>query len=160
VAVAAPAQRRIAAAEGIVLGCDTRPMIEHLFEPLIAGVTAHDDAGFAAATSHRGHPGQAAQSVIISPAQRLPELGEQHAEDGPSETGHRSQDRHVVLLALLPWFLVLGGSELGAEFVQLAVRCSELLINQPNAARQRADMVARRLDHPGCDRQWLLFQNA
>src|SRR5882672_6778157 len=41
-----------------------------------------------------------------------------------------------------------------------AVRCFQLLINQPDADDQRADMVARRLDHPGCDRQRLLFQDA
>src|SRR4051812_35793291 len=49
VAVAALAQRRItAAAESVVLGCQARPMIECVREPLIAGITAHDDAGFAA----------------------------------------------------------------------------------------------------------------
>src|SRR5580693_3838080 len=60
VAVAALAQRGItAAAERVVLGCQARPMIERVREPLIAGVTAHDDAGFAAAAGHRDHPGQA-----------------------------------------------------------------------------------------------------
>ena len=60
VAVAALAQRGItAAAERVVLGCQARPMIERVREPLIAGVTAYDDAGFAAAAGHRGHPGQA-----------------------------------------------------------------------------------------------------
>jgi hypothetical protein len=39
--------------------------------------------GFAAAAGHWGHSGQAAQGVMISPAQRLPDLGEQHGEDGP-----------------------------------------------------------------------------
>ncbi len=98
--------------------------------------------------------------MIISPAQRLPDLGEQHGEDDPSEPGHGSQDHHVALLALLPRLVLLGRDELGAEFVQLAVRCFQLLINQPDAEGQRADMVARRLDHPGCDRQRLLFQDA
>jgi hypothetical protein len=40
-------------------------MIERVLEPLIAGITTHDDAGFAAPAGHRGHPGQAAQGVII-----------------------------------------------------------------------------------------------
>jgi hypothetical protein len=75
VAVAALAQRGIAAAaESVVLGCETRPMIERVREPLIAGITTHDNAGFAAAAGYRGHSGQAAQGVIISPAQRLPNL--------------------------------------------------------------------------------------
>ena len=52
--------------------------------------------------------------------------------------------------AWLPRFVVLRGNELGAEFVQLAVRGFELLINQSNAG-------ARRLDHPGCN---LLFEDA
>jgi hypothetical protein len=64
-----------------------------------------------------------------------------------------------VRLALLPRFVVLRRNELGAEF-QLVVRGFELLINQPNAGSQRADVVARRLDHPGCNRQRLLFQDA
>src|SRR5205807_2599459 len=93
-AVAALAQRRItAAAESVVLGCQARPMIERVREPLIAGITTHDDAGFAAAAGYRGYPGQAAQGMIISPAQRLPDLGEQHGENDPSEPGHGSQDR-------------------------------------------------------------------
>src|SRR5215467_11331924 len=51
-AVAAPAQCRVAlAAAGVVLGCDACPMIERMLEPLIAGVTADDDAGFAAGGS-------------------------------------------------------------------------------------------------------------
>src|ERR1700726_3977072 len=55
VTVAALAQRGItAAAERVVLGCQARPMIERVREPLIAGVTAYDDAGFAAAAGHRG----------------------------------------------------------------------------------------------------------
>src|SRR6516165_10519634 len=84
-AVAAPAQRGItAAAERVVLGGEARPMLERVLEPLIAGITTDDDAGFAAAAGHRGHPGQGAQGVIISPAQRLPDLGEQHGEDDPS----------------------------------------------------------------------------
>src|SRR5437667_6105650 len=77
-------------------------MIERVREPLIAGITAHDDAGFAAAAGHRGHPGQAAQGMIISPAQRLPDLSERYGEDDPSEPGHGSQDHHVALLASLP----------------------------------------------------------
>ena len=45
VAVAALAQRSItAAAENVVLGCETRPMIERVREPLVAGITTHDDA--------------------------------------------------------------------------------------------------------------------
>ena len=45
-AVAALAQRGItAAAERVVLSCQARPMIERVREPLIAGITAHDDAG-------------------------------------------------------------------------------------------------------------------
>jgi hypothetical protein len=67
-------------------------------EPFIASITAVDEAGFAAPAGHRGHPGQAAQGVIISPAQRLPDLGEQHGEDDRSEPGHGSQDHHVALL--------------------------------------------------------------
>jgi hypothetical protein len=59
-----------------------------------------------------------------------------------------------------PGFVLLGRDELGAEFVQLAVRCLQLLINQPDADDQRADMVARSLYHPGCDRQRLLFEDA
>ena len=130
VAVAALAQRGLAAAaERIVLGCQARPMIERVREPLIAGITAHDDAGFAAPAGHRGHPGQAAQGMIISPAQRLPDLAEQHGEDDPSEPGHGSQDHHVALLALLLRLVLLGRDELGAELVQLAVRCFQLLIN-------------------------------
>jgi len=78
--------------------------------------------------------------------------GEQHGEDDPSEPGHGSQDHHVAWLALLPRLVLLGWDELGAEFVQLAVRCFQLLIDQPDADDQHADMVARRLDHPGCDR--------
>src|SRR2546430_9707036 len=59
VTVAALAQRGItAAAELVVLGCETRPMIERVREPLIAGITAHDDAGFAAAA---GYPGPSRQ---------------------------------------------------------------------------------------------------
>src|ERR1700730_17603137 len=161
VAVAALAQRGItAAAERVALGCQARPMIERGREPLIAGITAHDDAGFAAAAGHRGPPGQAAQGMIISPAQRLADLAEQHGEDYPSEPRHGSQDHHVALLAALPRLVLLGRDELGAEFVQLAVRYFQLLIHQPDADGQRADMVARRLDHPGCDRQRLLFEDA
>jgi len=78
--------------------------------------------------------------------------GEQHGEDDPSEPGHGSQDHHVAWLALLPRLVLLGWDELGAEFIQLAVRCFQLLIDQPDADDQHADMVARRLDHPGCDR--------
>src|SRR6202011_3028396 len=37
---------------------------------------------------------------------------------------------------------------------------SQLLIHQPDADGQSADMVARRLDHPGCHRQRLLFEDA
>jgi hypothetical protein len=40
---------------------------------------------------------------------------------------------------------------------KIILRCFQLLINQPDADSQRADMVARRLDHPGCYRQRLLF---
>jgi hypothetical protein len=48
VAVAALAQRGItSAAESVVLGCQARPMIERVREPLVAGITADDDAGFA-----------------------------------------------------------------------------------------------------------------
>jgi len=57
---------------------------------------------------------------------------------------------------MLPRLVLLGRDELGAQFVQLAVRCFQLLIDQPDADGQRADMVARRLDHPGRDRQGLL----
>jgi hypothetical protein len=59
-----------------------------------------------------------------------------------------------------PRLVLFGRDELGAEFVQLAVRCFQLLINQPDADGQRTDMVACRLDHPGCDRQRLLFEDA
>jgi hypothetical protein len=52
---------------------------------------------------------------------------------------------------LLPWLVLLGRDELGVQFVQLAVRCFQLLIHQPDVEGQRTDMVARRLDHPGCD---------
>jgi hypothetical protein len=100
------------------------------------------DAGFAAAAGHRGHPGQAAQGVIISPAQRLPDLAEQHGQNDPSEPGHGSQDHHVALLALLPRVVLLGRDELGAELVQLVVRCFQLLIDQPDADGQLA--AARR----------------
>jgi len=53
--------------------------------------------------------------VIISPAQRLPSLGEQHGEDDPSEPGHGSQDHHVALVASLPRLVLLGWDELSAE---------------------------------------------
>ena len=46
----------------------------------------------------------------------------------------------VALRASLPRRVLLGRDELGAEFVQLAVRCFQLLINQPDADAQRADM--------------------
>ena len=90
--------------------------------------------------------------MIISPAQRLPDLGEQHGEDDPSEPGHGSQNHHVALLVSLPRLVLIGRDKLGAEFIQLAMRCFQLLINQPDADTQRADMGGRRLDHPGGDR--------
>jgi hypothetical protein len=43
------ASRPAAPAESVVLGCQARPMIERVREPLIAGITTHDDAGFAQA---------------------------------------------------------------------------------------------------------------
>ena len=84
--------------------------------------------------------------------------GEQHGEDDPSEPGHGSQDHHVALLALLPRLVLLARDELGAELVQLAVRCFQLLIDQPDADGQRADMVARRLDHPGATDNGFCFR--
>jgi hypothetical protein len=88
VAVAALAQRGItAAAERVVLGCQARSMIERVREPLIAGITAHDDAGFAAAAGHRGHLRQGAQGMIISPAQRLPIAARIAAPARPPRTG-------------------------------------------------------------------------
>jgi hypothetical protein len=53
--------------------------------------------------------------MIISSAQRLPDLGEQHGENDPAEPGHGSQDHHIARLALLPRLVLLGREELGAE---------------------------------------------
>src|SRR5215472_11267319 len=103
VAVPATTQCGVAAATGLVmLEGDARPMIERVLQPLVTGIAADDEAGLAAAPGYWCHTGQAAQGVIVSAPQRLPGLGEQHGEDDPSEPGHGSQDRHVVLLAVLP----------------------------------------------------------
>ena len=40
---------------------------------------------------------------------------------------------HVALLVSLLRLVLIGRDKLGAEFIQLAMRCFQLLINQPDA---------------------------
>ena len=71
VTVTTSAQFGVAVTAGlVVLGRYTGPMIESCLQSPIAGVTPQDDAGLTAAPGHWSYPGQATQSVIVSPAQR------------------------------------------------------------------------------------------
>src|SRR5215469_12403214 len=96
-------------------GSPRGPMIERRLQSLVAGVTPQDDAGLTAAPGHWSYPGQATQSVIVSPAQGLPSLGEQRSEVDPSEPRHGAEDHYVVLPAALPRLVLLGRNERVAE---------------------------------------------
>src|SRR5262249_3920723 len=103
VAVAAPAQRIVALpGRSIVLDGDARPVMDGISQPLVAGVTTGHEALFAAAPGHRGSPCQSAQGMIISSAQRLCGLGEQHGENDSADSWPGAKDRHVTLLTKLP----------------------------------------------------------
>ena len=130
-----------------------RPMIEGVLQPVIAGMPPQHDAALAAAAGHRRHARQRPQHVIISSPQRLAGLAEQRGDVDPSEPWTGTQDRHVALLANLPRRGLRGGFDRGAEFVQPALGLFDLLIDQPQARSERADMGGRRLDRARRDRR-------
>jgi hypothetical protein len=69
------------AALGVVLGCDTGPMIDRVAQPYLCSVAHDDDVRLAASFGDRRDTGQRAQRLIVTAAERPRGLGEQWSEN-------------------------------------------------------------------------------
>src|SRR5438552_17582738 len=140
--MAAPQQRIVTSPGGcIVLNGGARPVMYGGLQPSVASQTADHEALFAAAPGDRSRACQSPQGVVISCPQRLCGLGEQCGENDPADSWPGAKDRHVTLLTVLPR-RALPCFELCAEPVQSPVRLLDLLIDQVQLRRDRADMRA------------------
>ena len=147
VGVTPPAQFGIShAAEYVTLNGHPCPVVDSSAQPDLAGPTHDNEAALAAATGHRSNAGQGAQRVVISPAQRLPGLGEQRGEDDPSDSRQGPQDRHVMLLALLPRRGLPVG-KLGGECIEPPVSLLNLSVHQAQTGSDSANVGDRRFGH-------------
>src|SRR5271169_6816275 len=87
---------------GVALGRDTRPMIDGVAEPWMAGVSPNNHTALAGSLGDGGNPAQGAQSRVVSSLQGIPSLCEQRGERDPSDTWQGVEDHGVALLGSLP----------------------------------------------------------
>src|SRR5207245_5829872 len=125
------------------------PVIEGLMQAIVAGMSPDHDAALAAAAGDRGDARQHPQGVVISRPQRLAGLGEQRGDVDPSEPWTGTQDRNVALLADLPRPAPCGRRPGGNELTQPPPGLSDLLIDEPQACHDGADMGGGGLNRAG-----------
>src|SRR6267154_5543386 len=101
-----------------MLDSSTRPVMDGVLQPFVAGEAADHEALFAAAPGDRSGACQSPQGVVISSPQRLCGLGEQRGENDSADSWPGAKDRHVMLLTDLPRGILRRRFELGAEPVQ------------------------------------------
>src|ERR1700720_4505774 len=69
-----------------MLDSSTRPVMDGVLQPLVAGKGADHEALFAAAPGDRSRACQSPQGMVISSAQRLRGLGEQRGENDSADS--------------------------------------------------------------------------
>src|SRR5260370_31021759 len=159
VTVAAPPQRIVTLpGGGIVLNGDARPVMDGVLQPFVAGKATDHEALFAAAPGYWSRACQGPQGVVISRPQRLCGLGEQRGENDSTDSRPGAKNRHVMLLTVLPRRALRRSFKLGAEAVESPVRLLDLLIDQAQSRRDRADMRAGGFGRARRDEQRLLAQ--
>ena len=84
--VAALAQSTIAAAAlGVVLDGDARPMIDGITQPNVRGIAPDDNVGLATPPGDRGDARQGPERLVIAASERPGRLGEQRGEIDPAD---------------------------------------------------------------------------
>src|SRR3984893_11467264 len=138
-----------------MLDSSTRPVMDGVLQPFVAGKAADHEALFAAAPGDRSSACQGPYGAVISFPQRLRGLGEHRGENDSADSWPGAKDRHVMLLTDLPRWLFLRAFRPGAKPFRGPVRLLDLLIDQVQARREAADMGAgglcrARRDEPRC----------
>src|SRR6516162_7901924 len=137
----------------VVLDGGIRPVIGGVPEPRMTGEPSDDDAALSRSLCDRCDTTQCPQSMVVSPLQGIPCLCEQRGEDDPAVSWHGCEDRHVALLTHLPRVGLLVGlfDRLGkarAQDLQLPMGAFELLVDEPQARNQCANVRRRSVDAP------------
>src|SRR5260221_5703573 len=141
-----------------MLDSSTRPVMDGVLQPFVAGKAADHEALFAAAPGDRSRACQSPQGVVISSAQRLRGLGEQRGENDSADSWQGGKDCYVMVLTDLPRWILRRRFKSGAKPVQGPVRLLDLLIDQVQARREAADMGAGGLCRARRDEQRCLPQ--
>ena len=116
-----------AAAFGVMLRGDPRPVEHSLTQAGLGGVAHDDDAGFAAALRHWRHARQRSESRVVPASERAAGLSEQGGKGAPSDAGQRREDGDLAGFAIL-CRLCLGQD--GAEFAEFVLGLVELAVGQ------------------------------
>ena len=93
VAVAASPQRAVLRfASGVALDRDTRPVLEHVAQPTVHGQAPRHDAHAPGLPGHRRRPAQAAQRLVVAPAEHVAGLREQGRRHARADAGDGARD--------------------------------------------------------------------
>jgi len=92
-------------------------MIHRRSQPHLTSLAHDDDDLLAASLRHWRNPGQGAQPLVVSPAQRLGRLGEQRSEDNPPDSRQGPQ------------------VELAMRLLELAIDQAKPLVENANASQ-------------------------
>jgi hypothetical protein len=95
--VAALAQSDIAAvAPGIVLDCNTRPMIDCMTQTDVRCVAPYDHTRLATLFSYGRNARQSPERLVIAAAERPRSLGERYGEIDPADSRHGLQYPYIM----------------------------------------------------------------
>jgi hypothetical protein len=122
--------------------------IHDVGEPVVTGLTPHDNAALARALGDRRDSCQTAQGGVVTLVQGIEGFCQQRGEDDPSHHRQVCEDLHVMLL-LPPRVRLLGRNEAGGQRREPLMGVLMLTVDETDARNERGEVCAGGFDRAG-----------